>query len=154
MEYSVFSIQMPISQVLTWHLSGTVRISIMNLRYSDQLKSGWKSWIRCRRLGIFNIKLWLDLDIRALIIASRTNLESGPQFNEVCFRTFEYQTIPIFGSPLYSKFLVYYLQLISRYDRNWNGSFSVKILSTVSRCFVRIAQGTSQLLMAADIPNV
>ena len=52
------------------------------LRYSDKLESGWKSWIGCRRLGNFNIQLRLDLDIRALIIASRTNLESGPRFTE------------------------------------------------------------------------
>ena len=34
---------------------------------------------------VFNIKLRLDLDIRALIIASKMNLESGPRFSEVWF---------------------------------------------------------------------
>ena len=48
------------------------------LRYSDKLESSWKLWIGCRKLGVFNIDLRLDLNIRALIIASRTYLESGP----------------------------------------------------------------------------
>ena len=41
---------------------------------------------RCRQLGVINIELRLDLDIFALIIALKTNLESGPWFAEVWFR--------------------------------------------------------------------
>ena len=53
------------------------------LRYSGKLESGWKWWIGCRWLGVFNIGLQLDLDIRTLIIILRTNLESGPWFAKV-----------------------------------------------------------------------
>ena len=35
---------------------------------------------------VFIIELWLDLDIRSLKIASRTNLELGPWFAEVWFQ--------------------------------------------------------------------
>ena len=52
--------------------------------------------IGCRLLWVFNIKHWLDLDIRALIIALRTNLNSSPPFAKVWYL--------LFGSPLYKTF--------------------------------------------------
>ena len=42
-------------------------------------------WAGNRESVVFIIELRIDIDIRALKIASRTNLESGPQFAEVWF---------------------------------------------------------------------
>ena len=50
---------------------------------SGKLQLGWELGIGCRRLWVFNIEHRLELDNRALIIASRTNLESGLRFAEV-----------------------------------------------------------------------
>ena len=73
--------QFKAKKVLIW-VSNCVK-HMWKFRFSRKLKSGWKSWIRCRPLGVFNIELPLNLDIRALTIGSRMNLESGPPFAEV-----------------------------------------------------------------------
>ena len=51
---------------------------------SSQTKAMEKIDAAAHDFGFFNIMLWLDLGHRLLLFSSRTNLESGSRFAEIC----------------------------------------------------------------------